>query len=122
MSRRTKRVSKLLQETISEIILNDVSDPRLEFITITGVDVSPDLKHANVFYSILGDETERDDVKEAFESAGGYIQRLVTETIHLQYAPQVIFKYDNTLAKAQKMEELIEKTQSESENDSGEID
>ena len=113
MSRRIKRIEHLLQEKISEIILNDVSDPRLEFITITDVSVSPDIKHATVYYSVIGDQDALEDVAEAFEHATGFIQRHLTDIVYLQYTPKILFKYDDTLEKAQQMEELIDSVQHE---------
>lgn len=110
MSRRTKRVEKLIQETVSQILVDSVSDPRLEFATITDVVVSPDLKHANVFYSTIVDESELPDVQAAFVSATAFIQRRLTELVHLQYAPKILFKYDDTLSNAQRIERLIEET------------
>ena len=110
MSRRTKRVEKLIQETVSQILAESISDPRLEFATITDVAVSPDLKHANVFYSTIVEKSELPDVQAAFVSATPFIQRLLTEMVHLQYAPKVHFKYDDTLSNAQKIEKLIDET------------
>ncbi len=116
MSRRTKRVGHLIQKEISEILIADIADPRLEYITITDVKVTPDLRNATVLYSMMGTDEEKKDVQKALRKATGYIQRIVTQRLVLKYSPKFKFKYDDTLEKAAHMEEVIDALEAEEQD------
>ncbi len=117
MSHRTRRVAHLIQREISNILLTEVSDPRLTFITVTDVKVTPDLRNATIFYSMIGTDEEKKDVAKAFRKASGYIQRMVTESLSLKFAPHFVFKFDDTMEKAAEMEEVIDSISDEPDSD-----
>lgn len=85
----------------------EVSDPRSTFITLTRVELSKDLTHAKVFWSVLGDESERTRVEHMLESATGFIQRQVASVLKTRVTPRLRFVYDDSLAEAARLDQLI---------------
>jgi len=93
---RHDKVSEALKREISSIIHEELKDPRRGFITITHVEITPDLRYAKVFFSVLGKEEERQKSKEALDSALGFIRRLIAQRIRLRLVPQIIFHEDRS--------------------------
>lgn len=104
--RRTDRVEELLKEEIA-VILREVKDPRVGFVTVMDVEVSPDLRHAKVFVSVLGDEEEKQETMNALENASGFVRARVGEGVTLKFLPRLRFVLDRTMEKAARIEELI---------------
>jgi len=97
-TRRQQKVADLIQAEISSIILRKIKDPRLGFLTITGVKMSPDLRHARVFFSTLGDEDRRETALEGLRSAKRLIRGEIGRTLDLKYCPELAFQFDESLA------------------------
>ena len=95
MSRKEK-VEDAIQKEVSDIIQNEFKDPRLGFITITGVEVTDDLRYAKVFFSVLGSDEQVKKTKEALDSGLGFIRKLLAERIQLRFAPEISFKLDTS--------------------------
>jgi ribosome-binding factor A len=111
-SRRPERVRGLLQETVAEILLREVKDPRVEGITLTGVDITPDLKLAKIYFSTL--QPENHEVALAgLKSAAGYIKRQIAIRLQLRHTPELRFFYDTTLEKANRLESLLRQVEQE---------
>lgn len=107
MNTRLERVSQLIRDEISSILRRDIHDPLIGFVTITDVRVSPDLRHAKVFFSVLGtDEQVKDSIKGVLR-ARKHINALLAERLDLRYIPKLHFQYDETAARAQRMEQLL---------------
>ena len=114
MSRRTERVNELLREEISDLLRSDLRDPRIGgIVTVTHVDVSPDLRHALAFVSVLGSEAERSSTLAALEHARPYLRRELSRRLTLRYTPDVAFQSDTSMAEAQAMTDLMRKTAEE---------
>ena len=109
MSRRTQRVAKFIMREINNALLYEVSDPRLEYITITTVKITSDLQNATVFYSVLDKKNELAEVEYALLKATGFIQHYVMEKLDIRSAPNLHFKFDETLQNAARIENLIDK-------------
>lgn len=105
--KRSTRVGELLRETLAAILLERVSDPRLQEITITEVDMSPDLKLARVFYAVR-QGTDQDEVIMGLDKAMGFIKQEVAREHILRTMPEFHFLPDQTLDKAARLEELLE--------------
>ena len=106
-SRRTERMNALLQEAIAGLMIRGIKDPRVSGVTITGVDVSADLRHAIVYYRVLGTEADADRAQAGLEHASGYIQGVVGRELRLRYTPELRFEFDPTPDRARKLEELL---------------
>jgi ribosome-binding factor A len=97
---RLGRLQRQLQQEIATIIHRELKDPRLGFVTITKVELSSDLSHAKVHYSCLGPATQRTHSQEALDHATGFIRGLVKKRLRLKIIPELVFRYDETIAQA----------------------
>jgi ribosome-binding factor A len=107
-TRRQRQVAELLHEEISLIIQRRVQDPRLGFVTVTGVEVSPDLRAASVYVSILGND---DDVKQALaglENAVSFFRRELGASLALRYIPELNFRLDDSLERGLTIDRLLD--------------
>ena|SRR5215203_851567 len=111
-SRRPERVRGLLQETVAEILLREVKDPRIEGVTLTGVDITPDLKLAKIYFSTLQPENH-EAALAGLKSAAGYIKREIAIRLQLRHTPELRFLYDTTLEKANRLESLLRQVEQE---------
>lgn len=93
---RQERVCMALKKEISNIIHDELKDPRLGFVTITRVELSKDLRSAKIFYSVLGKEEEYKNTKLALESGSGFIRKLIAERISLRLVPDILFREDRS--------------------------
>lgn len=118
MSLRLQRVRELLKEEISHILLREMKDPRLGFLTVTDVEVSADLRHARVYVSVLGSKEEGQATMEALENAAGFVRRTLGERVRLRYIPELVFVYDPTAEKAARLERLLASIRSSKEGGS----
>jgi ribosome-binding factor A len=107
---RTARVNEVVLEVLAEE-LDRLSDPRLGFVTLTGVEVSPDLHHAAVYYSVLGHgkkaKTQPAETAEALESAGPHLRAVLGRQVRLKYTPELHFRKDPAIMAGQRVEEII---------------
>ncbi|MBI3185685.1 MAG: 30S ribosome-binding factor RbfA [Myxococcales bacterium] len=107
---RPDRVGHQIQAALGEMLARgQLRDPRIGYITITGVKMSPDLRVAKVYYSMIGTEAERQQTKEGLEAAKGFVRREVTSRVKLRTSPEVHFVFDQSLAEGDKIERLLKK-------------
>src|SRR6185295_11656434 len=106
-SRRSSRVSDLVRAELSRLVLTEARDPELKRVTITDVEMPPDLKSAKVFFSCLGGDAEREKAGEALRRAAGYLRREVGQRCGLRYAPELKFMSDLSLEHGARVEELL---------------
>ena len=114
-TRRQQQVSELLHEEISQLIQYGTSDPRLGFVTVTGVEVSPDLHTAHVYFTVLGDEQEIQNSLLALENAAGYFRYELSQSLYLRYIPQLVFKLDTSIERGARMEALLDTLKAEAD-------
>ena len=107
--KRANRVGDLMKEEISRIIQHELKDPGIGFVTITGVELSDDLKHAKIFYSVLGDEEAKKESSSALRRACGFVQREMGRRLRLKYTPEIYFLFDPSVEYGARIERLIEK-------------
>jgi len=107
-SRRTNRVAALLQETIATLLLREAKDPGLAGVIVTDVDVSPDLRHARIYYRVLAPNVESERAQRALDRATGYIQATVGRALRLRYTPELQFVFDPSLDRARRLDALLE--------------
>lgn len=102
-----RRVNHLLQEVLAEAI-PELKDPRIGLVTVTGVETSPDLRHARVFVSVLGGERMRAGTLRGLEAAHGVLQARLSRELRLKRTPQLAFEYDPTVERGVRMTKLID--------------
>jgi ribosome-binding factor A len=105
---RMRRVDEAMREVLSAAITSELKDPRVGFVTVTAVETSPDLRHARVFVSVLGNPGERRRSLEALERAHGYLQRRVAGEVRMKNTPTLEFAYDDSADRGQRIAELLE--------------
>jgi ribosome-binding factor A len=104
-----RRVDEAMREVLSGAITSELKDPRVGFVTVTSVDTAPDLRHARVYVSVLGTDSERRRSLDGLRSAHGYLQRRVADELHLKHTPTLDFVYDDTADRAERIDELLER-------------
>jgi ribosome-binding factor A len=114
MSRRTERVNELLREEISDLLLREVKDPRVSgLVTVTEVDVSPDLRVAKVYISILGSEEDRDGTMAALGVASHFLHREIKRRLTIKRVPELRFFRDDSMERGARLLALLDKTEAE---------
>ncbi len=105
---RPERIAQEIQAAVADLLIRgDIKDPRVGFITLTGVKVSPDLSVAQVFYSMIGTDQQKADTKAGLEAAKGFVRRAVTKRVKLRVSPEVFFTFDGSLEEGDKIERLL---------------
>lgn len=107
-SRRQSRVSELLQRELARMISYELRDPRLATVTVTRVEVTPDLRLARVYISTLGTESSGQDAVASLEHAGGYLRRQLSQRTELRYLPELRFIHDTSIEQGQRMNILLD--------------
>lgn len=106
--RRRQRVAEEIQRRASQFIREELKDPRLGFLTITGVDVNSDLTQAAIYVSVLGDEAERSQTMDALRSARGLIKRDIGDWLRIRTVPEITFKLDTSIERGARILGLME--------------
>ena len=107
MSERMRRVNEALREVLSESV-GELKDPRIGFVTVTGVRASTDLRQATVYVSVLGSERRRRATLAGLESSRAVLQGRVNRELHLKRTPQLLFEYDDTVERGVRLSQLID--------------
>jgi len=107
MTRRTDRIGDAIQELVARLLLREIKDPRIGLVTITAARVSPDLRHARVFFSSLGDATAREQSLRGLRSAAGFVRSQVARQLNLRVAPEIVFEFDPSLEQAERLSRLL---------------
>jgi ribosome-binding factor A len=107
--KRATRVGDQILKCVAGLLMQKVKDPRVYGITITGVNVSNDLKNAAIFFSVIGSEEDIRRAQEGLESAKGFIKREIGLFVKLKHIPDIIFKHDPTLETGNRLEKLFQK-------------
>jgi ribosome-binding factor A len=108
MTRRTDRVSDLLRAELSDLILREIKDPRIRLVSLTGVEVTSDLRRAIVRVSALGDDAQREEAVEALRHARGFLRTELSHRLRTRVTPELIFELDRGAEHSQKISDLLE--------------
>lgn len=115
-TRRQKRVSELLKEELGILLLREAQDPRLAGVTVTDVQISPDLGHARVYISLIGDEEEKHEALEALNHASGFLRHQIGDRLELRHVPRLAFHFDASLERGQRILNILHQIEEEKEN------
>lgn len=114
---RARRVADRIHEELAEIIIREISDPRLVGISITSVDVDRELAYATIYVASLLTETSEEEVLQGLESAKGFIRRRLAQQIQLRSFPQLRFRWDSTQVQAERIDELLKQIEKQRKGD-----
>ena len=103
-----RRVNEAVREVVSARIAEGLRDPRIGFVTVTSVETSTDLRHARVYVSVLGDESERADTLAGLTSAHGLLQQSIAGELRLKHTPTLEFVFDASIDRGMRITELLE--------------
>ena len=103
-----RRVDEAVRAVLSDAIATDLKDPRVGFVTVTGVRTSADLRHARVYVSVLGDASARQASLDGLRSAHGFLQRRVAAELTLKHTPALSFEYDESVDRGMRISSLID--------------
>ena len=104
---RMRRVDVAMRQVLGDALAQDLKDPRVGFVTVTDVKTSPDLRHARVYVSVLGDEAAQSATLDGLRSAHGYLQGRVAGELRLKRTPELQFELDHTAERAARLERLL---------------
>ena len=113
--RRTRRVASLIREVVSQALVTEMSDPRMAFVTVTGVDVSADMRVADVRVSVLGDPRQQKACLQAIRHAHGRVQERVADALATKFCPALRFHLDDSVKRSVSISALIAKARAEDE-------
>ena len=108
---RMRRVNEAVREVVSTAIGEELKDPRVGFVTVTAVNTSPDLRHAHVYVSVLGDSATRAASLAGLTSSRGYLQAQVASQLRLKHTPQLDFHYDDSTDRGMRIAELLRESE-----------
>jgi ribosome-binding factor A len=111
-SSRMRRVNEAVREVLSGHIAEDLKDPRIGFVTVTGVETSPDLRHARVYVSVLGTSDERRQALDGLQSSAGFLQAKVGEELRMKRTPTLEFRYDESIDRGMRISKLLDEEES----------
>ena len=110
MGHRILKINESIKETLSSVITAEgLKDPRVGFVTVTGVETSTDLRHAKVYVSVLGNKAEREATMQALDKSRGFLQARINASLHMRRTPQLQFFYDSTLDNALRLEKAMKR-------------
>lgn len=112
---RIDRVNQQVKREVGKIILRELSDPRLQFVTITEVDVSRDLRNARIRFSVLGGENEMHAAQQGLDGAKGMIRKLLGQSMSIRHTPELFFIYDQSVEMSVRIEETLKEIHDEHE-------
>ncbi|WP_068786007.1 30S ribosome-binding factor RbfA [Paenibacillus phocaensis] len=104
---RTGRVGEQIKKELSVLIQSELKDPRIGFVTVTGVDVTSDLSQAKVYLSVFGDEEKKAESLKGLEKATGFLRTEIGKRVRLRHTPELIFKIDESIAYGSRIEKLL---------------
>jgi ribosome-binding factor A len=107
-TRRQRRVNALLREALSELLQREVSDPRLEFASVTDVETTSDLKTAHAYVTFFGDPEHQQEGMRALQKASGYLRRQLAQKVYLRFLPELVFHLDSSTERSLRIERILQ--------------
>ncbi len=115
-SQRSRRVGEEIHREISALLQKGLKDPRIGFVTITAVEVTPDLHLARVFFTVIGDEKARKDSEAGLARAVPYLRRELGKRLRMRYIPDILFRYDGSIEYGNRIETILKEINSSPDN------
>jgi ribosome-binding factor A len=118
MFKRSEKVAESIHEVVSELIVKGLKDPRIGFVTITGVKLTDDLHLATVYFSVIGSDEEKKATEKGLSSARGFIRREMGKSLRMRYVPDIVFRYDESVEYGSRIESLLKEIGHRDDDDS----
>jgi ribosome-binding factor A len=110
---RANRLAEEMKKEVSQILREEIKDPRVGFVSVTRVEVSSDLRYAKVFISVLGSQEERQEVARALKRAGGFIRSELARRIRLRFTPELTFKIDDSIEHGVRIANILDQVKND---------
>ncbi|MDQ0337305.1 ribosome-binding factor A [Caldalkalibacillus uzonensis] len=110
---RVQRVGEAIKKELSQIFQQELKDPRIGFVTVTGVEMSGDLQQAEVYLTVLGNEEQKEQTLEALAKAKGFIRSEIGRRVRLRHTPELVFKFDESIEYGNRIEKLLQELNQE---------
>lgn len=117
MFKRSEKVAEAVHELISELLVKGLKDPRIGFVTITGVKVTDDMHLATVYFTVIGTDAEKKATEQGLNSARGFIRKEMGKSLRMRYVPDIVFKYDVSVDYGYRIESILKEISSPDQND-----
>jgi ribosome-binding factor A len=116
---RSHRVAEAIHKEISALLVKGLKDPRIGFVTITAVEVTPDLHLARVYFTTMGEEKTRRETEKGLKSSVSYLRRELGRRLRMRYVPDLLFQYDASLEYGNRIDSLLRDLHTGSDDDAG---
>ena len=116
-SQRAQRVAETIHHEISNLLIKGLKDPRIGFVTITSVDVTPDLRQAKVYFTLMGSQEDRQQTQSGLDSSAPYVRQQLGKVLRLRHIPEICFIYDASVDYGQHIEKLLSEVKSDLQED-----
>lgn len=117
--KRSHRVGEQIHKEISALLIKGLKDPRIGFVTITAVEVTPDMHLARIYFTVIGDEKIRRETEKGLQSSVSFLRRELGRRLALRYVPEILFNYDSSLEYGNRIETLLKEIHSEDDDGRG---
>ncbi len=117
MFKRSDKVGEAVHVLVTELLVKGLKDPRIGFVTITGVKVTDDMHLATVFFTVMGDDDAKKGTEAGLNSARGFIRKEMGKKFRMRFVPEVIFKYDHTMDNGNRIDELLREIKANEHHD-----
>lgn len=104
---RAERVGEQIKKELADIFTREMKDPRVQFVTVTDVEVTGDLQQAKVYVTVLGEEEDREETLQALRKARGFLRKEIGNRVHLRKTPEIFFEFDESIAYGNRIEKLL---------------
>ncbi|MBE0597696.1 MAG: 30S ribosome-binding factor RbfA [Desulfuromonadales bacterium] len=121
-TQRAHKVGEQIHKEISELLQRGLRDPRIGFVTIMGVEMTPDLQLARVFFSVIGDEKARQETEKGLRNAAPFLRRELGQRLRLRRVPELLFQYDSSIEYGNRIESLLREIHVDDSDDQGHSD
>jgi len=117
MYKRSEKVAEAIHELVSQLLIKGLKDPRIGFVTITGVKMTDDLHLATIYFTVIGSEDEKKATEKGLNSAKGFIRREMGKSLHMRYLPDLIFRYDESVEHGSRIETILKELSAKETDD-----
>lgn len=117
--KRSDKVAEEIHKIVSALLIRGLKDPRIGFVTITGVKVTTDIRQATIYFTVIGSDEEKRDTEAGLNSARGFIRKELAQDLKMRFTPEVIFKYDTSVEYGQHIESILKEIGSKDDSDNG---